>query len=138
MKGTYCLVIRLDKPALVRVGRLGTIRFRPGFYVYVGSALGGLEKRMGRHLSPDRTGKKRFWHIDYLLEHGTIAGTRKIISPERLECRIAQRVGSLPGAPVKGFGSSDCSCKTHLFSFPKNPLSMPGFEEIWKAKGSRS
>ena len=38
--GTYALVIAAKANRLVRVGRLGTLRLRPGFYVYVGSALG--------------------------------------------------------------------------------------------------
>ena len=132
MKGTYCLVIRLEKPASIQVGRLGLIKFRPGYYVYVGSALAGLDRRIGRHLSSGKEGKKRFWHIDYLLDYGKIAGIRKIASPERLECIIARKVRELCASPVKGFGCSDCSCETHLFSFSNNPLSNPDFEAIWK------
>jgi sugar fermentation stimulation protein A len=135
MKGTYCLVIRMDRPRSIAVGRLGTISFRPGYYVYVGSALAGLEARIGRHLS---IRKRKHWHIDYLLEHGEIAGIRRIVSPERLECIIARRVGKLSESPVRGFGSSDCSCETHLYYFAKNPLSIPGFEGIWPAQSSRS
>ena len=138
MKGTYCLVIFLEEPATIQVGRLGLMEFRPGHYVYVGSALSGLEGRIRRHLSTGNASKKRFWHIDYLLEHGAITGIRKIISPERLECSIARKVGALSEAPVKGFGCSDCSCETHLFSFPNNPLSKPEFEDIWAAERLRN
>ncbi len=136
MKGTYCLVVRLGKPVSVRVGRLGVLHFRPGYYAYVGSALNSLEKRIQRHLSPAEA-KKKHWHIDYLLEHGDVAGVRVVVSPERLECRMAERVGQLSGTPVKGFGCSDCSCKTHLYYFPKNPLSNQEFEAVWK-KGFRN
>ena len=36
--GTYALLLRCRRPARLRIGRLGVIRARPGFYVYVGSA----------------------------------------------------------------------------------------------------
>ena len=134
MKGTYCIVISLEKQASIRVGKLGLLEFRPGFYAYVGSALGGLEARIQRHLSAGK--KKRFWHIDYLLEHGAVAGTRSIISPERLECDMAGEMDRIAETPINGFGSSDCSCRSHLYYFSKNPLLDRGFEDIWTRKCS--
>ena len=38
--GTYALVLSSSVPALIRVGRLGSLRLHPGFYTYVGSAHG--------------------------------------------------------------------------------------------------
>ena len=64
MLGTYVLLIELATAATIQVGRLGMLAFAKGYYAYVGSALGGLEQRIDRHL---RTEKKLFWHIDYLL-----------------------------------------------------------------------
>ncbi|MCP3952032.1 MAG: GIY-YIG nuclease family protein, partial [Desulfobacterales bacterium] len=63
--GTYALVMRLARPRTIPVGRLGPVIFKPGHYVYTGSALGpgGLAARIGRHLKPS---KKFHWHIDYL------------------------------------------------------------------------
>jgi len=66
MKGSYILLIKLLKDSEIKVGSLGTISFKKGFYVYVGSAMGGLEQRINRHL---RKNKKTFWHIDYLLNN---------------------------------------------------------------------
>ena len=69
MKGTYCLLIKIEKPSNIKVGKLGLISFRRGYYVYVGSALNNLEKRINRHL---KAKKKKFWHIDYLLENKNV------------------------------------------------------------------
>jgi len=38
--GTYALVLAATKRQVISVGRLGDFIVRPGFYVYVGSALG--------------------------------------------------------------------------------------------------
>lgn len=65
----YFLHIKLNKTLDIRVGKLRTIRFRKGYYIYVGFAMGngGLRARVGRYLL-DR--KRLHWHIDYLLEAG--------------------------------------------------------------------
>jgi len=39
MKGAYCLVIELKKNSSIKIGALGTIKFKKGLYCYVGSAL---------------------------------------------------------------------------------------------------
>lgn len=62
-RGTYILVVRLDSPRDLRVGALGDIRFDAGTYIYAGSAMGGLDQRLSRHLSREKTIR---WHIDYL------------------------------------------------------------------------
>jgi len=51
--GTYALVLRLARATTIHVGALGAVDFAPGWYVYVGSALGpgGLAARVNRHLS---------------------------------------------------------------------------------------
>jgi Uri superfamily endonuclease len=68
-KGVYQLLIRLDTDETIPVGKLGTFAFPAGFYVYTGSAMGGLDARIARHLSRI----KRFhWHIDYLLERTSV------------------------------------------------------------------
>ena len=101
----------------IGVGSLGKIRFRPGLYVYVGSAMKGFETRVRRHIRTAR--EKRVnarWHVDYLLSHDgvellTIYGLE---TDRRMECKVAEMV-SKHGKPVKGFGSSDCTCVSHLF-----------------------
>ena len=127
--GTYCLVMKLDRPTSIQIGRLGRESFPQGYYVYVGSALNGLTRRIARHLSQL---KKKHWHVDYLLEYAKTIGTRRIYSVEKRECALSEEVGRIcHGIPMDGFGSSDCRCSTHLYFFPENPLSSPRFERIW-------
>ena len=127
--GTYCLILRLDTPRVIQIGRLGSGYFPKGYYVYVGSALNGLEQRIGRHSS---TQKKIHWHIDYLLEHSGMIGTRKIYSIEKRECTFSEKVRTISrGIPMEGFGSSDCRCSSHLFFFSENPASDALFERLW-------
>ena len=65
LPGTYVLVQRFSKRLEISVGKLGVLEAQPGFYVYVGSALGpgGLAARVGRHC---RREKILRWHVDYL------------------------------------------------------------------------
>jgi len=111
MKGSYILIIEIPKEMGIQVGKLGLIEFKPGFYAYVGSAMNGLESRLGRHL---RTEKKKFWHIDYLLEKAEIFGVIIMESDKKIECEIAQNLAR-EFRSVKKFGSSDCNCSGHLF-----------------------
>jgi Uri superfamily endonuclease len=101
----------LPEECEITVGRLGTIRFACGYYVYVGSALGGLRSRLNRHL---RTGKKPHWHIDYLLEKAALDAIITGESPEKTECTIALALAR-QFESVPGFGASDCRCRSHLF-----------------------
>jgi len=114
MKGAYVLLIKLDSDKKIKVGKLGKIFFKKGFYVYVGSALNGLEARLDRH---KKTNKKFHWHIDYLLGHSKIIGIFYKEGLVKEECNIANLF--LKYDSVLGFGSSDCKCKSHLF-FSKN------------------
>lgn len=111
MKGTYVLLIELPKSTDIQVGRLGKIKFQAGFYAYVGSALSGLESRIGRHL---RKEKKLYWHIDHLLLHGRIRNIFYAEGSEKKECDTAKGL-TARFATIKGFGSSDCDCESHLF-----------------------
>ena len=113
MNGTYILVIELSDREAVKIGKLGTIKFKNGYYAYVGSALNGLEQRINRHLRDD---KKLFWHIDHLLDNAkaNICEIYYKCSETREECDIAEMLAQdLPMVP--NFGSSDCKCKSHLF-----------------------
>ncbi|MFW5868137.1 MAG: GIY-YIG nuclease family protein [Armatimonadota bacterium] len=111
MTGSYVLIISLDRPRRIEVGALGEIDFPAGAYAYVGSAMGGLDARIARHLRDDR---RLHWHVDYLLQHAEVVHVVRVESDERLECRIATGLAErLP--VVDGFGSSDCACAGHLF-----------------------
>jgi endonuclease-3 len=100
----------------IEVGRLGPQRF-DGLYLYVGSALGpGGLKRIERHLAVAQgRNLARHWHIDYLLALGELKQIFVMETTERLECLLAQELSMRFDPAIIGFGSSDCSCKTHLF-----------------------
>ncbi|MEJ2739373.1 MAG: GIY-YIG nuclease family protein [Dehalococcoidia bacterium] len=119
-RGTYALLVFLKDGLRLRIGRLGVHDFPQGYYVYAGSALGGLSGRLKRHLKPE---KRLRWHIDYLLQHAVISQIWYVQSGERLECTWNSLVFALPGAKpsLKGFGSSDCRCTTHLTYFSTAP-----------------
>ncbi len=121
-QGSYVLISRLNADTPISVGRLGLFGFGPGFYCYSGSARGpgGVEARIARHL---RRRKKPHWHIDYLLQHAVVVEIWKAPSLQSLECLSVQALLGLPGArlPVPGFGSSDCTCRTHLVSLASQP-----------------
>ena len=106
-------MLRLRRARTIQVGRLGRFEFGAGYYVYTGSAMGGLEARLARHR---RQRKKLWWHIDYLLRQAELVDVVAVPTRRRIECDRNRRLLSLPGAevPVKGFGSSDCNCVTHL------------------------
>ena len=130
-KGTYVLVITLGSDMEITVGALGTLSFSKGTYCYVGSAMGGLDQRLKRHLSKE---KKLKWHIDYLT---TVADDRRamISYPDFIpECELAEMAGRSGMVPShKGFGCSDCKCHTHLFQASERSLAelvrLAGLEE---------
>jgi Uri superfamily endonuclease len=96
---------------------LGKLQLAKGMYLYVGSAQNGLEKRLERHF---RKEKRRFWHIDYLLENPASKIATAFIkeAPKATECIIAGAIGKR-GEAITGFGCSDCHCRSHLFRIKK-------------------
>lgn len=120
--GTYALILKNDAVQVVTVGRLGTLELHPGWYVYVGSALGpgGLAARVGRHIQIE---KKRRWHIDYVRPYAELREMWFTHGSERLECQWAQTFAAMPKAelPSPQFGSSDCRCAAHLIWLPGRP-----------------
>lgn len=134
--GAYVMVLQMSRQTRISVGQLGEFSFAEGFYCYVGSAMGpgGLTARLARHL---RHRKKPHWHVDYFLQHGVVVEIWEIQSTETLECECAQTMLSLDGAqaPIQGFGSSDCSCETHLIYFSSHP-SFCAFCERLRALGA--
>jgi Uri superfamily endonuclease len=120
--GTYALLLLSATDAVIRVGRLGNLRFQPGFYVYIGSALGpgGIRGRLGHHMRPV---ERPHWHIDYLRKKTTVVAVWFCYNLKSREHEWAKRFAALPGAsvPMVGFGSSDCNCGSHLFFFAKCP-----------------
>ena len=120
--GTYVLVITLGSDLTTEVGALGTLSFPAGTYLYAGSALGGLDQRVSRHIRHEKTVK---WHIDRL----TVAADSVIAYesyPDYVpECELASMAGDCGMVPsVDGFGCSDCSCRTHLFRVTDGSLDL--------------
>lgn len=120
VRGTYALVLRLDFETRVLVGCLGAHVFAPGYYVYIGSAMNGLTQRLARHL---KAGKKMRWHVDYLRERAEAVDVWYVVSEQASECELNEAVSAMTGAiqSVKGFGSSDCRCRSHLVYFQRLP-----------------
>ncbi len=117
--GSYVILLHLAKEEVIEVGRLGSFSFPPGYYAYVGSALSGLKARLMRHL---RVKKPKKWHIDYLREKAEVIGYFEIYSEKKLECSINSIVAEISESqPVKKFGSTDCSCYSHLSYFSQDP-----------------
>ena len=112
MKGTYVLLMKLQNDSTFRIGKRGEQTFVNGYYLYVGSALNGLDQRIQRHL---RKKKKMHWHIDYLLQHAEIIAVLYKESTTREECTIAETLRNKLNI-IPGFGCSDCSCTSHLFT----------------------
>ena len=111
MKGSYILLIKLEKDQEIKIGKLGNILFKKDFYIYIGSALNGLEQRINRHLIRD---KKSHWHIDYLLQFGKIIDAYYKESNLKEECNVAKKLEEKLFL-IPGFGCSDCRCRSHLF-----------------------
>lgn len=121
--GGYRLTVILRKPAAICVGALGEFDFEAGKYVYSGSALKSIKRRIARHIDVSikkmNTQYKKRWHIDYLLsnENAVVESVEVFTSSKRIECELNAEILARPGAivPVAGFGSSDCSvCPAHL------------------------
>ncbi|MFB6292147.1 MAG: DUF123 domain-containing protein [Candidatus Nanohaloarchaea archaeon] len=107
----YALFLRVEEPLDVEVGALGTLNFKPGVYVYVGSAMNSVEKRLERHFSSP---ENLHWHIDYFSERAEAFDYFVLPEKSEYECELAD-ILSVMGEPVTGFGCSDCSCRSHLF-----------------------
>jgi Uri superfamily endonuclease len=111
MKGSYILLIEVKKDRNIKIGKLGKIHFKKGFYAYVGSALNSLESRINRHLRFD---KKIHWHIDYLLKYAEIKKVFYKENSKKEECKLSFEFEKRLRF-FTGFGCSDCKCKSHLF-----------------------
>ncbi len=130
--GTYVLGLTRKAPCRCHVGALGVHTFPPGLYLYVGSAWGpgGLAARVNRHL---RGGSSRHWHIDHLRAYARPIAVWWAVNSS-VECVWAQHLLGRRDAQVivVGFGSSDCTCETHLIYLG---VQMPGRVGLPGARG---
>ena len=114
--GTYVLILRSRSQNLIQIGKLGRLSLTPGFYIYVGSAFGpgGIKARIAHH---KKLQQRPHWHIDYLRKFADLTAVWFSFDVEIREhqwahcCAADEEISS----PMKGFGSSDCRCHSHLF-----------------------
>jgi sugar fermentation stimulation protein A len=126
-RGSYLILVCLHRTRVIPIGRLGSIRFPKGFYVYVGSAMTNLSQRIQRHR---RLGKRIHWHMDWLRPHARWVEALAIRSSDRLECELARAIEGIASWSIPGFGCSDCRCKSHLFGMTENPLDLESFHDL--------
>ena len=114
-KGTYVLFMELQSDTRIRVGKLGAAHFAPGCYAYVGRAFGpgGLAARLAHHLGRPVS---PHWHVDYLRRRAAVREIWHARTRPAAEHRWARALSHIRGAemPIRGFGSSDCGCPSHL------------------------
>jgi endonuclease-3 len=136
-KGAYAILIRLKRAQQITIGRKD-LKLAVGYYVYAGSAQGGLRGRLNRHINGPHSGH---WHIDKLLDAGDVIDVQMVFTTEKsAECDLAAAFAAAPGAvPITGFGASDCACQTHLHYFKKRPgisvrahAFLPFLEPVYK------
>ena len=123
-RGSYIIILRLARDRKLPIGGLGEVKFRKGYYLYAGSAMKDLSQRIARHR---RLTKKKHWHIDHLREHAEFVAAIPIRTGRDLECPLARELGTIADWQVPGFGSTDCSCATHLFGIGEDPLHTRSF-----------
>jgi Uri superfamily endonuclease len=120
--GTYLLLLASRTPVRLSIGKLGEMTAVPGYYVYIGSAWGpgGVAARVRHHR---KTAVNAHWHIDYLRAVTAVTDVYCVYG-SRCEHEWAHSLMQSAGAtmPLRGFGSSDCDCATHLFYFGRKPL----------------
>ena len=126
-RGSYLLILNLKRDRKVGVGKLGRVHFKKGFYVYVGSAMANLSKRMERHR---HLRKRRHWHIDELRAIAEFHSVLAVRSSDRTECKVAEAMSAIAEWSVSRFGSTDCSCKTHLFGMAGDPIQSEDFQKL--------
>ncbi|WP_414838029.1 GIY-YIG nuclease family protein [Candidatus Nanosalina sp. VS9-1] len=115
MEGVYAVFFQLEEEKIIEIGALGEKKFQAGLYVYIGSAMNSIEKRVERHFSSD---KKLHWHIDYFSLEADPVYWLAFPLPSRFECILAECAAE-KGVAVDEFGASDCNCNSHLYRLDK-------------------
>ena len=123
-RGSYLLILKLKQKKTITIGKMGGIVFPPGYYIYVGSAMTNLTARVERHR---RLRKNHHWHIDYLRQEAEFQTALPVHSSVSLECPMAEAMERIADWTIPDFGSSACSCSTHLFGMDIDPLLCPEF-----------
>jgi sugar fermentation stimulation protein A len=126
-RGSYLLILKLREGKTIPIGKLGKIVFPPGYYIYVGSAMTNLTARVERHR---RLRKNHHWHIDYLRQQVEFQTALPVRSSVSLECPMAEAMKKIADWEIPDFGSSDCSCSTHLFGMKADPFDSSEFIDL--------
>ena len=127
--GSYFILMHLLQRAEIQVGRKGRFTFPPGYYIYTGSAMGGIWQRLRRICRCGFRQKLR-WHIDYFIRYPLVQILEIYAIPEiyKNECRYNMKIANFDNAsvPVPHFGDSDCKagCPGHLIHFPAYPAGI--------------
>ncbi len=120
--GSYALLLHSAKPFEIVIGKLGKIHGKPGYYIYCGSAFGpgGIAARVKHHR---RIAEKPHWHIDYLRKNLAIQEVWYCYDPAKREHGWSQILANYSNSylPMRGFGSSDCQCDSHLIYCAEKP-----------------
>jgi len=109
--GVYLLIVKVLESREFKVGSLGVIEFREGYYAYVGRAMARLQKRIERHL---RRPERVRWHIDWLTSSPAVKPLCAIYGETRDPSMEDELAEVLDGEPVPKFGSSDARTGSHL------------------------
>ena len=129
--GSYLVVLKSEQAKTIPIGKLAQLDVRKGYYVYVGSAFGpgGVIARLKHHA---KVSKKPHWHLDYLRAEMEFHQAYAEFSNESNECEWASQIAKNEIAiePLKGFGSSGCHCRTHLFYFSSQSKVKRAIREI--------
>ena len=109
-KGVYVVLLKTIKTQRLKCRKREFV-LKEGTYAYVGSGMKDLAGRVKRHLIRK---KKKWWHIDYLLEVAEVLWVLLVPANERKEEILSKELSRIfPVVP--GFGSSDLRTKSNLF-----------------------
>lgn len=111
VKGVYLVFLEITENTEIEVGALGEIEFEKGTYVYVGSAMNSVEKRLERHFSDV---DNLHWHIDYVTAEAKPFDYFILPESSDYEQWLAENLQKYC-RPVPEFGSSDSTKNSHFF-----------------------
>jgi Uri superfamily endonuclease len=94
---------------------------------------GGVMARLSHH---HKVSKRPHWHLDYLRAETEFYQAYALYSVDRKECEWAALLAGSEtvSEPLKGFGSSDCRCSSHLFYFSSCIKMRRAIEEVVAAQ----
>ena len=120
--GTYALIYECKASRSICIGKLGILKLRPGYYLYVGSAFGpgGIKARVRHHLI---AASAPHWHVDYLKPHCEVRELWIAYANVKHEQTWVSTLSKSNNVsiPLAGFGASDTPAVSHLFYFKAQP-----------------